>query len=79
VPTEFGERAGVGDQESSLPSAATVSPADVAAAAIAAMIKGKRTIAPGPLAKAGAFGGRLVPRSVLLPATRIAAGRLSKD
>jgi len=79
VPTEFGERAGVGEQESSLPAAATVAPEAVAVAAINGMLKGKRSVIPGPLAKASAFGGRFVPRSVLLPATRAAAGRLNKE
>jgi short-subunit dehydrogenase len=79
VPTEFGERAGVGEQESSLPGVAQVAPADVAAAAIAGMLNGKRSVIPGALAKASAFGGRFVPRSVLLPATRIAAGRMNRD
>ncbi len=78
-PTEFGETAGVGEQESSIPSAAMVAPADVAAAAINGMVKGRRSVVPGSFAKASAFGGRFVPRSVLLPATRVAAGRLNRD
>lgn len=79
VPTEFGETAGLGDKESSLPSAVSVEPDEVAAAAINAMVRGKRSVIPGPLAKASALGGRLMPRSLLLPATRVAAGRLNKD
>jgi len=37
-----------------------------------ALEKGRRTVIPGALPRASAFGGRLVPRTLLLPAARIA-------
>jgi short-subunit dehydrogenase len=68
VPTEWGEIANA--EHLSIP-LAQVSPHDVAAAAIAGMIDGKRSVVPGLVPKAASLGGRFVPRSVLLPALRM--------
>jgi short-subunit dehydrogenase len=74
VPTEFGETSGADDALSALPGAVTLPPADVATAAVRGMLRGKRTVVPGLATKAMATGGRLVPRTVLLPAARLVTG-----
>ena len=75
VPTEWWEVAGLptrlGPQRWSA-GIAQVSPRDVAEAAIAGMLKGKRSVVPGLAAKVAGLGGRFTPRRVLLPALRIA-------
>ncbi len=43
------------------------SPTSVAEAAIKAMERGRRTVIPGPLAKFQAYGGRYLPRALLMP------------
>jgi short-subunit dehydrogenase len=68
VPTEWAE---IADAEHINISIAQVSPVDVAAAAIAGMVDGKRSVVPGFVPKVASMGGRFVPRSVLLPALRI--------
>lgn len=68
VKTEFGARAGVEAAEDKLPGFVTVSAEDVAAQAVKAMVKGKRTVVPGLVTKAMGLGGRFSPRTVLLPA-----------
>ncbi|WAJ47369.1 SDR family oxidoreductase [Mycobacterium sp. Aquia_216] len=68
VPTEWAEIANA--NRFSVP-AAQVSPADVAEAAIGAMVAGKRTVVPGVVPKVVSSGGRFAPRSLLLPAIRI--------
>ena len=50
-----------------------MSPRDVAEAAIAGMLKGKRSVVPGLVPKMTGLGGRFTPRCVLLPALRNAA------
>jgi short-subunit dehydrogenase len=50
---------------------AQVSPRDVAEAAIAGMLEGRRSVVPGLVPKAASLGGRFAPRSVLLPALRM--------
>lgn len=70
VPTEFGEIAGMGDVDQTLPGFATVSPEQVVREAIGGMERGRRTVTPGLLTKAAAVGGRFTPRSILLPLTR---------
>lgn len=75
VATEFGEVAGVGDLEGSLPGFMSQSAAEVAAAGIDAMARGKRSAFPGLGPRALAFGGRFAPRSALLPLTNRIAGR----
>jgi short-subunit dehydrogenase len=68
VPTEWAE---IADAEHVNISIAQVSPGEVAAAAIAGMVAGKRSVVPGLVPKVASIGGRYVPRSVLLPALRI--------
>lgn len=71
VPTEW---AGTADAQQFSIGIAQVSPADVARAAIAGMVEGRRSVVPGLVPKVVSFGGRFAPRSVLLPALRIGAG-----
>ena len=76
--TEFGERAGVGGITGSAPEFLYSQAPDVARQGVEAMIAGRRSAIPGLSNKASAFGGRFVPRSVLLPvAARIGAGRIA--
>jgi short-subunit dehydrogenase len=78
--TEFGETAGMGDMESSSPGFIFQSAEVVARAGIDGMVRGKRTVLPGVRNKASALGGRLVPRTLFLPATRLVVGsRLDVD
>jgi short-subunit dehydrogenase len=50
---------------------------DVARAGVDGMVAGRRTVVPGIHNKASTLGGRLVPRTLLLPiARRVAADRL---
>jgi short-subunit dehydrogenase len=72
--TEFGETAGMGDMESASPDLIYQSAATVARAGIDGMVHGRRSVLPGIRNKATALGGRLVPRTVLLPVTRRLAG-----
>jgi short-subunit dehydrogenase len=72
VPTEWAE---IADAEHVNIGIAQVSPPDVAAAAIAGMVDGKRSVVPGVVPKIASMGGRFVPRSVLLPALRIVRER----
>lgn len=74
VPTEFGIVAGVGSAEEPAAAGMAVSAQDVAAAAVRGMLHGKRTVVPGVATKGMALGGRFVPRSLLLPAAKRAAG-----
>jgi short-subunit dehydrogenase len=70
VPTEFGAVAGSDEVESLVPGFVAEEPADVAAAAVRGMLRGRRSVVPGTATKALATGGRYVPRSLLLPAAR---------
>ena len=72
VATEFSQVANVEEAESRLPGFVAVSSEEVAAAAIGAMIRGRRTVVPGLVTKALGISGRLTPRTVLLPAARLA-------
>lgn len=65
--TEFTEAGGMESMDA-LPSFLVDEPADVARAAVEGLEKGKRSVIPGPHNVVTAFGGRFVPRSVLLPA-----------
>lgn len=79
VPTEFGAVAGLrgptagertpgrGSVTASIPSLAYVSAHDVAAQAVEAMVRGRRSVVPGPVHRALALGGRFAPRTILLP------------
>ena len=79
VATEFGEVAGVGDLEGRLPGFMSQSAAEVARAGIEGMVAGRRMVFPGLAQNAVAQAGRLVPRSLLLPAwTRIAERTLDR-
>ena len=49
--------------------------ADVAEAAVAAMVAGRRTVVPGLVNQLSALGGQHVPRSLLLPAINSAMDR----
>ncbi len=71
VATEWWDVAG----EETPGSVAQVSPHDVAEVAIAAMLKGKRSVIPGLIPKAAGIGGRFTPHRLLLPALRVAAWR----
>jgi short-subunit dehydrogenase len=75
VKTEFSQRAGVGDLEDSTPGFVWESAEDVALAAVDAMERGKRVVAPGIGAKLASTGGRFTPRGVLLPAAKFVMGR----
>lgn len=72
VRTEFGEVAGLGDANGAGPDFLWASADDVARAGVEAMIKGRRSVIPGLGNRAAALGGRLTPRSVLLPLARLA-------
>lgn len=67
VHTEFGAVAGVEGLESAAPELAYVDAEQVARAAVDGMIAGRRTVVPSLKWKATGLGGRLAPRSVLLP------------
>ncbi|MDN5861141.1 MAG: SDR family oxidoreductase [Pseudonocardia sp.] len=70
VPTEWADIAGA---QAVMIEQAQVSPADVAEAAIAGAVHGRRSVVPGIAAKLMGLGGRFTPRSVLLPV--LSAGR----
>jgi len=71
VPTEWAD---IADAQQWSVGLAQVSPADVAHAAIAGMLEGRRSVVPGFVPKIVSLGGRFAPRSVLLPALRIGTG-----
>jgi short-subunit dehydrogenase len=64
VPTEWADIAGA---QAVMMEPAQVSAADVAAAAIAGVEQGKRSVVPGVVPKIMGLGGRYTPRSLLLP------------
>jgi short-subunit dehydrogenase len=70
VKTEFGDVAGISEELFSAPDFTILSSEKVAAAAVEGLEKGRRTVAPGVAAKFATIGGRMVPRSVLLPVLR---------
>ncbi|MGI5130679.1 SDR family NAD(P)-dependent oxidoreductase [Pseudonocardia sp. CA-107938] len=70
VPTEWADIAGA---QAVMIEPAQVSAAEVAAAAIAGVEQGKRSVVPGIVPKIMGLGGRFTPRSVLLPV--LSAGR----
>jgi short-subunit dehydrogenase len=65
--TEFGKRANAAEQESALPDVLFMDADEVARAGVEGMLAGRRTVTPGLYNRAGAFGGRVVPRSLLFP------------
>lgn len=76
VPTEWGDIAGVEDDLApGVPAFAKVSARSVARAAVRGMIAGRRSVVPGAVPKVLAAGGRVAPRTVLLPAVKLVAGK----
>ena len=71
--TEFGAAAG---SEGSLPGFLYGDASDVAEAGIEAMLAGRRSAIPGLANRASMLGGRVAPRSVLLPLVRQVTDRL---
>ena len=75
--TEFGERAG-GSSFQGGPDFVFSSAEDVAREGVEAMLAGRRSVVPGLANKASMLAGRIVPRSLFLPAARrLGAGRLA--
>ena len=69
VRTGFGEAGGLDAEESeaALPSFMWVDADEVARAGVAGLERGRTVTIPGPANLVGAYAGRLVPRSLLLP------------
>jgi len=67
VRTEFGASGGFGGADDNIPEPVWINPGEVAAAGVEGVEKGRRVVVPGRLNQIGAIGGRLTPRSVLLP------------
>jgi short-subunit dehydrogenase len=70
VKTEFGDVAGISEELFSAPDFTIKSSEQVAADAVNGLEHGKRTVAPGVVAKVATIGGRLTPRTMLLPILR---------
>ena len=68
--TEFGEHARAEEQAARLPGILWQDAPGVARAGVDGMAAGRRTVVPGVHNRASALGGRLVPRSLLLPAVQ---------
>ena len=64
--TEFGDTAGIPDELFEIPGL-VYSPEDMATAGVRAMERGRRSVVPGATNVVGAVGGRLMPRSLVLP------------
>ncbi len=73
--TEFPETAEAGGAESMIPGFLWMEAPEVARAGIDAMVAGRRTVIPGLKNRASMLGGRMAPRSVLLPLVRQVTGR----
>jgi len=73
--TEFGEAAGAAEKEAEIPGFLFMEAPAVARAGVDAMVAGRRTAIPGLMNRASMVGGRIVPRSVLLPIVRQVNGR----
>jgi uncharacterized protein len=73
--TEFGENAGAGEEERAMPDFLFSDPADVARTGVDAMVAGRRTAIHGLGNRASMLGGRMAPRSLLLPLVRQVTGR----
>lgn len=69
VKTGFGEAAGFSDAEAegALPAFMWETAADVAAAAVDGMARGRRVVIPGAANVVGAYAGRIAPKSLLVP------------
>src|SRR3954447_5757755 len=70
VKTEFGDVAGISEELFSAPDFTIKSSEDVAKAAVDGLEHGRRTVAPGVAAKFATVGGRITPRTMLLPLLR---------
>jgi short-subunit dehydrogenase len=70
VDTEFSRTTEPGAGVGRAPAWAVLGSEEVARAGVAGVLAGRRTVVPGRLHAAGALGGRLAPRSVLLPLIR---------
>jgi uncharacterized protein len=68
--TEFPGNAEAAEAESAIPEFLWMEAPDVARVGIEAMLAGRRTAIPGLKNRASMLGGRLAPRSVLLPLVR---------
>ncbi|WP_421840405.1 SDR family NAD(P)-dependent oxidoreductase [Mycobacterium sp.] len=77
VRTEFGQVAGLANLERLLPNPLWVSAPQAADAAIAAMAKGKRRVAPGAFAKAQTLGGQYTPRAIIGPLLHKVYGKVT--
>jgi uncharacterized protein len=73
--TEFPENAEAGEAESWIPGFLWMEAPEVARIGIDAMAAGRRTAIPGLRNRASMIGGRIAPRSVLLPLVRQVTGR----
>jgi short-subunit dehydrogenase len=69
VKTEFGERAGVSQEEAeaALPKFMWETAEDVARAAVAGLDKGRAVVLVGAANRVSAYAGRVAPKSVLVP------------
>ena len=65
--TEFGDVAGVGEEEDQLPEFTLMDADDVARQGLEGMVAGRRTVTPGLVNKVTSTSGRYTPRTVLLP------------
>jgi short-subunit dehydrogenase len=70
VRTEFMDDPGVEEGASRLPRAMWIEPADVAEQGVRGLERGKRTVIPGVMNRAGAFAGRHAPRGLLMAVGR---------
>jgi short-subunit dehydrogenase len=70
VETEFMAVAGMTESVSSTPKFVWATAEQVAKAGVKGLEKGKRVVVPGGLNRAGAIGGHIAPRSLLLPLAR---------
>ncbi len=68
--TEFGENAGTREAEEALPGFLWMEAPEVARTGVDAMVAGRRSAIPGLLNRASMIGGRMTPRTVLLPLVR---------
>ena len=73
--TEFGQAAGAREEEAKLPEFLFMEAPDVARAGVEAMVAGRRTAIPGFKNRVTTLGGRMAPRSLLLPLVRHVTGR----
>ena len=68
--TEFGENAGAREAEEAMPGFLWMEAPDVARTGIDAMVAGRRSAIPGLMNRASMIGGRMTPRTLLLPLVR---------